>query len=375
MLKAPVCVVMLSIVLCAPSTVSAAKKITVTISSEPSGANVEWNGQVIGTTPLVRELDDTVFKSPKWLWSGYLGEEIAFHIRKEGYVGKELRLTSGPYRWVNANNTAEKIYFVITGTSFHVSLEPDALTRVKTEAAAAAAAAERQREGERTARGPLQSSGTGFFVSSAGYVATNHHVVSGAREISVTSPATGRTAPATVVLQDKNNDLVILKVSDPEAVGALPSLRIADAASVKLGQTTFTVGFPLGEVMGSAPRLATGTVNGLFGIRDDPRLLQISNPIQPGNSGGPLFNDNGELIGVVVSGLNAEYFYENAGIIPQNVNFAVKAGFLKNLIEMLPPMPAKPDTRSPSDATLVKRIEGLMPLIVKVTAVISTTDK
>ena len=282
-----------------------------------------------------------------------------------------MRLTAGPYRWVNGNRTAEKIYFVVTGTSFHVNLEPDAISRLKSEAAAV----EHARKAEPNARGPLQSTGTGFFISDTGYVVTNHHVISGAREITVTSPTTGRTAPASVVLQDKNNDLVILKVNDPDAVGPLPSLRIADTASVKLGQSTFTLGFPLGEVMGSTPRLSTGTVNGLFGIRDDPRLLQVSNPIQPGNSGGPLFNEKGELIGIVVSGLNAQYFYENDGIIPQNVNFAIKVGFLKNLIEMLPPVATKPEVRSPSEATLVNQIEMLVPLVVKVTAVVPSTDK
>ena len=81
------------------------------------------------------------------------------------------------------------------------------------------------------------------------------------------------------------------------------------------------------------------------------------------------------MIGVVVSGLNAEYFYEHAGIIPENVNFAVKVGLLKNLIEMLPPVPVKSEVRSTSDATLVKHVEMLMPLVVKVTAVIPSRDK
>ena len=65
-------------------------------------------------------------------------------------------------------------------------------------------------------------------------------------------------------------------------------------------------------------------------------LFQISNPLQPGNSGGPLFNQKGELIGIVVSSLNAKYFYENIGVIPQNVNFAIKSTYLQYLISMIP---------------------------------------
>ena len=68
----------------------------------------------------------------------------------------------------------------------------------------------------------------------------------------------------------------------------------------------------------------------------NPRLFQISNPLQPGNSGGPLFNFKGELVGVVVSSLNAKAFYDNLGIVPQNVNFAIKNSYMKNMLEMLP---------------------------------------
>ena len=89
--------------------------------------------------------------------------------------------------------------------------------------------------------------------------------------------------------------------------------------------------------MGDNSRFSSGRINSLYGIQDDPRLLQISNPLQPGNSGGPLFSSKGELIGVVVSSLSAKYFfYDNAGIIPQNVNFAIKISYLRNIFSMLP---------------------------------------
>ena len=105
---------------------------------------------------------------------------------------------------------------------------------------------------------------------------------------------------------------------------------------MRLGQEIFTLGYPLGEFLGSSVKLSTGDISSLYGIKDDPRLIQISNPIQPGNSGGPLLNEKGEIVGVVVSTLNAQYFYENNSVIPQNINFAIKSDYVSNLISILP---------------------------------------
>lgn len=374
-------VVLMAAALLIPARGAEAAKRTVTVTSEPSGANVEFNGQIVGTTPIVEQFDEAWFKAPKYLWSAFLGSPIHLRIWKEGYVGKELDLTMGPYRWVNANNSAQKIYYVITNDSFRVVLEPDQASRIAHEAAIASATAATAAAAAKTAadEGPIKSTGTGFITSAAGYVVTNHHVIADADHIEVTL-ASGAKSPATIALQDKINDLVVLKIDDPTALNGLtiPVLRTADPSAVKVGQNAFTLGFPLGDLMGSTARLSTGTISSLYGLRDDPRLLQISNPVQPGNSGGPLFNDRGELVGIVVSGLNAKYFYETEGIIPQNMNFAIKIGFLKNLMEMLPPSPvssAASEKKAVAPAPLEKEVEVLTPLVVKVTATIPPKKK
>jgi S1-C subfamily serine protease len=92
----------------------------------------------------------------------------------------------------------------------------------------------------------------------------------------------------------------------------------------------------LGDVLGKSPKFSSGNINSLYGIQDDPRLYQISNPVQPGNSGSPLFSEKGELVGIVVASINAKYLYEEADILPQNINFAIKSDYLINLLSMLP---------------------------------------
>ena len=136
---------------------------------------------------------------------------------------------------------------------------------------------------------------------------------------------------------------------------------------MRLGQEIFTLGYPLGEILGKSVKLSTGDISSLYGIKDDPRLIQISNPIQPGNSGGPLLNKNGEIVGVVVSTLNARYFYENESIIPQNVNFAIKGSYVANLISILPEYQKSSQRKNLLlGKSLEEKIELISPFIVMI---------
>ena len=183
------------------------------------------------------------------------------------------------------------------------------------------------------------SSGSGFLASKSGLVITNYHVVEGTDNIEIRIPALGKSFPADLRIKDINNDLAVLEMKgfdyENHYSKAIP-YKIGSLNAAKMGQEVFTLGFPLGSIMGTQARLSTGRINSLYGIDEDPRLLQIGTPLQPGNSGGPLFNMDGEIVGIVVSGLNAKYFYDNLGIIPQNVNFAVKVNYLESLLSMLP---------------------------------------
>ena len=182
-------------------------------------------------------------------------------------------------------------------------------------------------------------SGSGFLISITGLVATNCHVIDGVENINILIPGHEKEYEASIVLKDENNDLSILRIEGfrySETYTDEIPYSFADPTSVRVGQEAYTIGYPLGSFLGKSAKLSKGIISSLFGIKDDPRLYQISNPIQPGNSGSPLFNMNGELIGVVVASLNSKYFLEQASIIPQNVNFAIKANYLRNLVLLLP---------------------------------------
>jgi len=212
--------------------------------------------------------------------------------------------------------------------------------------------------------------GSGLLISSNGIIVTNYHVVENAKNIDVIFPEKNITKNALVKLKDSKNDIALLEIKDfsyPELFNYSIPFVIADVNSVKIGDESFTLGFPLGDILGTQSRFSSGVVNSLYGLQDDPRLLQISNPLQPGNSGGPLFNLKGELIGIVVSSLNAKYFYDNVGIIPQNVNFAIKTSYLSNLLSMIPEGDdiAKREN-SVNQAKLDVQIEQLNPFVVQI---------
>jgi S1-C subfamily serine protease len=168
--------------------------------------------------------------------------------------------------------------------------------------------------GRRTA-----SSGTGFVVG-IGRILTNDHVAQGCAEMRVRT-ANGRELSATVAASDAQRDLALLAVQGGDAG---PPLAFRSGPELRRGEGVVTYGFPLAGLLSSGPTLTTGEVSALAGLRDNPRQFQISAPVQPGNSGGPLLDGSGNVVGVVVSKLNAQRIARSTGDIPQNVNFAIK---------------------------------------------------
>ena len=175
----------------------------------------------------------------------------------------------------------------------------------------------------------LAGSGTGFFVSGNGLVITNHHVIDGAEEIIVFSEG-GKSFPAKVVQSSPSTDLALLKV-DHESQNYL---SFAPQNSSHIGDKVFTLGFPMSDILGENVKYSEGVINSLSGVGGDSTFLQISVPIQPGNSGGPLINLDGDVVGIITSSAAVEYFFKaSGGALPQNVNWAVKGEYASLMIK------------------------------------------
>lgn len=171
-------------------------------------------------------------------------------------------------------------------------------------------------------------SGTGFALYQ-GHIVTNYHVVEDAKTILIKGIKGDFNTEyrATVVATDKTNDLAVLKIDDERfsSFGSIP-YKIKKSMS-DVGESVWALGYPMTSVMGDEIKFTDGKISSRTGIQGDMSVYQISVPIQPGNSGGPLFDNYGNIIGITSSGLNREEFNS------ENVNYAIKTSYLYNLIE------------------------------------------
>jgi len=178
------------------------------------------------------------------------------------------------------------------------------------------------------------SYGTCFVVRPDGLVLTAAHVVKGAGSVDV-AVSDGRVLPAHVEQVAVATDLALVRIESVE----LDYLSLAPARSAKTGDDVFTIGYPVTSVLGDEPKFTDGTISALSGIGGEAILLQISVPVHPGNSGGPLVNDAGEVVGVVTSTAAAVPFFRHTGTIPQNIGWAVKSSYAAALFDPPPRLP------------------------------------
>jgi len=177
------------------------------------------------------------------------------------------------------------------------------------------------------------ATGTGFLFGSRDYIVTNYHVVKGTSQVKVKF-LNEKIFDAQVIAKDIQNDVAILKLNKTPSFQTR-EMKFGDSSMVRMGDKVFTIGYPHIGIMGFKPKYTEGVISAVTGIGDNPNVFQTTVPIQPGNSGGPLFNEKGEVIGLTTSSLSL-LAIESMGAIPQNVNYAVKSSFVKNTISTVP---------------------------------------
>ncbi len=205
-----------------------------------------------------------------------------------------------------------------------------------------------------------KSSGTGFFIDKNGYIVTNYHVIKEGTnyEIDVTKNGQTKSFAANLVSSDKQNDLAILKITSPN-FRPLKNLSYNFNTSIQdVGSSVFALGYPLTQLMGSEIKFTDGKISSKSGFQGDITTYQITVPIQPGNSGGPLFDEKGNLIGITSSGIDKK--------LADNANYAIKTSYLKLLIDATNESIYLPKSTDLMNKSLTDQIKTLSDYVVMI---------
>jgi S1-C subfamily serine protease len=186
--------------------------------------------------------------------------------------------------------------------------------------------------------------GSGVVVSEAGDIVTNEHVINNCARIRIQPLG----QPVKVVAKDARNDLALLRVEGAE----LPAVRLRSGRNVRLGDDIVAIGYPLKGILSSGAVVTTGVVNAMTGVNDDTSAFQISATVQPGSSGGPIFDRSGNLVGIVRARL-----LSNTQVNAQNVNFGINLATVSNFLDThaVNYQTAQAGTRPVETADLVER--------------------
>jgi len=204
-----------------------------------------------------------------------------------------------------------------------------------------------------------KGNGTGFFIDPRGYIATNFHVIEGSSEIQVEFIQMGqrKSYKAKIISGDKQNDLAILKVDDPKfkSFTRLPFSFKTEISDV--GASVFALGYPLAlNIMGEEIKFTDGKISSRTGFQGDIDSYQISVPIQPGNSGGPLFDYNGNVIGIISAKIMGA----------DNVTYAIKSSNLYGLVEVMPENLILPNDVTIASKSLTEKVKILSDYVVMI---------
>ena len=208
-------------------------------------------------------------------------------------------------------------------------------------------------------------SGSGFFISNLGHVLTNAHVVKGCKRVSVGNSSSNQVS-AEVISKDKQNDLALLKLFSMDKASAsskslikgldiklvpLAANGLLRSDDVKLGEKIMVAGYPYGEGLSDTIKVTSGIVSATRGLGDNSAQFQLDAAVQSGNSGGPIYDSGGNIVGVVVSQLSKLKVAQGGDTLPENVNFGIKASAVKTFLNSSG-LPSKVAQRSSEKSTM-----------------------
>ncbi|PNX49577.1 MAG: hypothetical protein BV456_08800, partial [Thermoplasmata archaeon M8B2D] len=173
----------------------------------------------------------------------------------------------------------------------------------------------------------IRSTGTGFVINTNGYIVTNNHVISDCKRIEINNSKINSRAK--VLFLDEINDLAVIKSNSP--VNSYAFLR--GGRGIRVGEDITTVGYPLGTILGESVKVTTGNISAVTGFDNDTTIMQITAPIQLGNSGGPVLDMSGNVVGVVSAKINELGMIKETGSLLQNINFAIKSQTLQIFLD------------------------------------------
>jgi serine protease Do len=282
---------------------------TLKITSTPSGASVEINGVTVGTTPYEEEVPGGYFHKTKTALGRRLQHPMIARISLAGYTTKEIQMTEGPMNWVSLKGHNHGEYWLVKTNHFHVDLDPISKVFTGKISAEIPETAESPRDAELKpelaledviARAKpavvrlkgLSKSGSGFFVTEKGVIATNAHLARGEGSL-LAVLSNGEQLTAKIIHVDPTLDIALLKVEGED----FPCLTLAATSSVRQGETVIAVGNPGGGMPFTVTKGIVSAV-GKFPAAGPGLWIQTDAAINPGNSGGPLLNVGGEVIGI-----------------------------------------------------------------------------
>lgn len=212
--------------------------------------------------------------------------------------------------------------------------------------------------GQPTAQGQQSyaGSGSGILISNRGFVVTNYHVIEGhsVYDVYLRTADGVKSYASKVVVVDKTNDLCLLQINDDKFVSSGKKVPFGlYTSTLDVGTSIFAMGYPLTSYMGEEVKLTDGLISSKTGYQGDIVTYQISAPIQPGNSGGPLFDKKGNLVGITNAGIQSA----------QNVGYAIKSSYVRNLLDSAPVDIIVPESSSIADKGFTAIIKDLTPFI------------